>query len=90
MAWTYDKPKVQAQWKEFTDFLDHARNDEPAGAADLLGRPFRHPVAGQPDMTPRSQPAIQQNYYLLQINQLYEAGLIDQRAYNQMVNQIYA
>lgn len=88
MGWTYDGDKVKAQWQEFSTFLDHARNDQPADLGDLVGRPFRHPAPDQPDITPVVQPAPQINYYVLQIAQLYEAGAIDAHQYNTIINQI--
>ena len=89
MGWSYDDEKVKSQWGEFKTFLDHAKNDEPAGISDLLGRPFRHPADDQPDVVPQPQPAPQVNYYLLQVAQLYEAGVINQQQYNGIVQNFY-
>ena len=88
MGWTYDRDKVKSQVDEFRMFIDKARGDEPAGVEDLLGRPFRHPAADQPDVTPQVQPATQVNYYVLQVAQLYEAGVIDSNQYNTIINNI--
>jgi hypothetical protein len=87
MGWTYDKDKVQSQWGEFKTFLGHAERDEPAGIADIFGRPFQHPSG--PAITPEVHPTVEVNYYLLQLNQLYEAGVIDQHQYSTIANNIY-
>jgi hypothetical protein len=87
MSWSYDSDTVHSQWKEFETFLRHAQSDNPAGAADLFGRPFAHPTE-QP-LTLRPAPAPEANYYLLQLAHLYEAGLINQQHANMIVNNIY-
>jgi hypothetical protein len=87
VAWSHDSEKVQSQISEFHDFLNHARNDNPAGIGDLLGRPFYHPT--EPPVQLQPQPVVEPNYYLLQTGHLYEAGLINQQQFNTIVNNIY-
>jgi hypothetical protein len=87
MGWELDRPKVQSQWDEFQRFLTQARGDQPAGLGDIVGRPFEHP--SQPAVTPQPHATPEVNYHLLQVGQLYEAGVIDQRQYQTIINNFY-
>jgi hypothetical protein len=87
MGWSYDSAKVKSQLSEFEAFLDHARHDKPAGLGDLFSRPFQHPA--ETPVTLQPQQTMGSNYYLLQLGQLYEAGLINNQQLNIAVNNIY-
>lgn len=89
MGWNYDRDKVRSQIDEFKTFLGHARYDEPADLSDLVGRPFSVPRAAEPE--PPAKPAVQVNvnFYLLQLNQMYEAGLIEEEEYVQIRRRLY-
>ena len=74
---------------EFKTFLGHARHDEPADLSDVVGRPFRVPSRPAPP-EPAAEPVqINVNFYLLQLNQMYEAGLIEEQEYLQITRRLY-
>jgi hypothetical protein len=86
MGWKRDNAKVKSQWDEFKIFLDHARGDEPAGLEDIFGRLNQATPA---DVPIQRQPQVENNYYLIQLAQLYEAGLISQQTLQSATTNIY-
>lgn len=79
MGWGLDKEKVNSQLGELGRFIKQARGEEPAGLEDIFGRPFQAPEG--PPVTVTPQPEIQVNFYLLQLGQLYEAGVISEEEF---------
>jgi hypothetical protein len=87
MGWHYNQETVDGQWNEFKDFLGHARHDDPPGLSDMFGR-LNSRTPDHVPITPTPQP--QNNYYLIQLAQLYEAGLIGPEALQQATVNIYS
>jgi len=79
---------VRTRWfSEFEEFLKHARHDDPPGFSDMFRR-LNSKTPPQVSLTPASQP--QNNSYLIQLAQLYEAGLLSPEALQAATVNIYS